>query len=294
MSPVPADVSVSHPAARFGPDRDTLVVFLVAFPALAVALNLLETLPVTDAVPGFASLRTALGMAVLAALTVALLRRDGVSVRSLGLHTRLAGPALLAVVALWTTLNLVAVAGAVGTGTTDALGFFYDRPLAAIVATVVVQYGFVAVGEELAVRGFLQNKLVAVLGGPETGRVRAAGIVLAAVTFGVLHVPDRLLTDGLAVGATVGSVLALAATGVAFGVIYDLTRNLYLVVFLHGTGNFYPLFVDLRALPDDAQAAFNVARVLGYVALVAAYRLWGPTPGESQQATRSDTAPGTD
>jgi membrane protease YdiL (CAAX protease family) len=285
---------MAHPATRFGRGRRTLLVFVVAFPALIVVLNLLEGVSVLNRIPGFDGIRTALGMTILVGLAVALLQREGVSLPELGFQTRLAVPALLGVAALWTVLNLAALAAAAGTGTTNAVGFLYDRPLPAIAGTVLVQYGFVAVGEELALRGFLQNKLVALFGGPERRRNRALGIVLMGLTFGLMHVPDRIVSDGLDAGALVGSVLVVALSGIAFGVIYDLTRNLYLVVFLHGTGNFYPLFVDVRALPDDLQVAFNAVRILAYVGLVLAYRAWGPTSGESHRGSESDAAAGTD
>jgi len=268
---------MTHPATRFGRGRGTLLAFLVTFPALTLALNLVENASTLAQFPGFDRIRITFGMTVLAGIAVVLLRRETVSLRALGLEARLAAPALLGVVALWTGLNAALTAAAVGTGTQSAFGFLYDRPLAAIAATVIVQYGFVAVVEELALRGFLQNKFVALLGGPNPRRNRALGIGLAALTFGLLHLPDRLLTDGLDAGALLGSVLVVTLSGLAFGVIYDLTQNLYLVIGLHGTGNFYPLFVDVTALPEDVQVAYNAVRLLGYVALVVAYRAWGPT-----------------
>jgi membrane protease YdiL (CAAX protease family) len=282
---------MSHPAASFDREWRSLLAFVAIVPVLVVAANLLEraVAPGARSPAGYAL--DAVAMTTFVGLAVALLRVDGVSLRDLGFGRDLAVPGLAAVAAVWLVLNAVAAAAAVATGAGDALGFMYDRPVAGVAVVVVVQYGFVAVGEELAVRGFLQNKLVALLGGPGAATTRALGVVLAATTFGVLHVPDRLLTDGLAPGALVGSVLGLALVGVVFGVVYDLTRNLYLVVGLHGTGNFYPLFVDLRALPEDARLAFTIARLLAFVGVVLAYRAWGPTPGARTSRPHSEATP---
>jgi len=277
---------VTHPAARFDRGWRTLLAFLAAVPVVVVAVNLVEgaVAPGARSPAGYAL--DAAGMTAFVALSAALLRADGVSLTRVGLGRDLAAPGLAAVAGVWLALNAVAAAAAVATGAGDALGFMYDRPLAGIAAAAVVQYVFVGVGEELAVRGYLQNKLTAVLGDPESVATRALGVATAAVTFGVLHVPDGLLTDGLAPGVLAGSVLSLALVGVVFGAVYDLTRNLYLVIGLHGTGNFYPLFVDLRALPEDARLAFTAARLLAFAGVVAAYRVWGPTPGARGPRTR--------
>jgi membrane protease YdiL (CAAX protease family) len=278
-------------AARFDRDWRTLAAFVAVVPALVLAANLLEGALAAGARSPAGYALDAAGMVLLAALAVVLLRRDGATFEAIGLDRGLAVSGLAAVAALWTALNAVAVAAAFATGSEAALGFMYDRSLAGIVAAVVINYVFVAVGEELAVRGYLQNKLTALLGDPGDRATRALGVVLAALTFGALHLPDRLLSDGLATGALAGSVLGLALVGVVFGVVYDLTRNLYLVIGLHGTGNFYPLFVDLRGLPDDARLVFTVARLLAYVGVVAAYRAWGPTAGGGARADAPGGAP---
>jgi membrane protease YdiL (CAAX protease family) len=72
----------------------------------------------------------------------------------------------------------------------------------------------------------------------------AVGIVAAGLAFALLHVPVYLLVRGEGVGALVGTLALLTATGLLYGAMYAATRNLCLVTFLHGIGNLWPLVVD--------------------------------------------------
>lgn len=139
-----------------------------------------------------------------------------------------------------------------------------------IVVGAVSEYVFVGPVEELAFRGYLQNKLVALLDTEYSRLDTALGIVGAAVTFSILHVPTEILLDGLSLSQIAGSLVLFVATGVTFRTIYAVTRNLYLVMFLHGIGNFWPLPVDpgLQAWPN-----WGIVLVL-YALLALLYRRW--------------------
>ena len=61
------------------------------------------------------------------------------------------------------------------------------------VGFAVVNWVFVGLAEELIARGYLQNKLIALLGDGARLRRRVAGVVLAALLFAARHVPQRLV-----------------------------------------------------------------------------------------------------
>jgi membrane protease YdiL (CAAX protease family) len=285
---------MTHPAARFSPSRRTLLAFVAVVPALVLAANVLETvLTQADAGPTLTYLRGLVFSAAIAALAVVLLRREGVALTDVGFDSRFAVSGIATVAGFWVVLNAAGIGFAFASGNADAVRFFYDMSLASIVGTVFAQYVVVAVAEEVAFRLYLQNKLVALIGGPAERTTRALGIVLMGLTFGLLHLPDRLLSDGLAPGTLAGSIVFLALSGIAFGVIYDLTQNAYLVVALHGTFNFWPLFVDLPALPSEFQSAFTALRFLGFVVVIWVARKWAPPAGRPANGSPAATEPPT-
>lgn len=85
-----------------------------------------------------------------------------------------------------------------------------------------VMFGFVAVVEELLYRGIIQRAFADRVG-------RGPGIVVASVLFGFMHsgygVPEE--------------ILLATAIGVCFGLVYEYTRSLVLVVLMHGTLNLF-------------------------------------------------------
>jgi membrane protease YdiL (CAAX protease family) len=195
------------------------------------------------------------------------LRREGTGLRDIGASRELLAPALAAFAALVVAVNLAALALALRGGGTPAFGFIYDGSPALVAAAVVNTYLFNGLAEELLTRGYLQNKLVVLLDGVDERVARATGVLGASALFAVLHVPT-LLQQGVAPSAIPLGLLPLLLTGVAFGVIYEVTRNLYLVALLHGIGNYWLLFVDPGPWPN-----WPVIMVL-YAGLVVGYRAW--------------------
>jgi len=202
---------------------------------------------------------------------------EGVTLRSIGLSRREFGPALVAVTGFLILLNLVVVGLVLLREARLSVGLFalYRSPPLSLTWTLIAvgavsEYVFVGPVEELAFRGYLQNKLVAVLNTGYSRLDTVLGIVGAAVAFSLLHVPTEILLDGMPLSQVVGSLALFVATGVTFGTIYAVTRNLYLVMFLHGIGNFWPLIVDpgLSAWPN-----WGVVLVL-YALLALLYRRW--------------------
>lgn len=78
-------------------------------------------------------------------------------------------------------------------------------------------------------------------------------------------------------------VKLLTLSGITFGSVYALTRNLLLVALLHGIGNFWPLIVDpgVGAWPN-----WGVVIIL-YGLVVVLYRQWDPV--QFRPTTSGDT-----
>jgi membrane protease YdiL (CAAX protease family) len=158
---------------------------------------------------------------------------EGGTLRSIGLSRREFGPALVVVTGFLILLNLIVVGLVLLREARLSIGLFAlyrSAPLNStrtlIAVGAVSEYVFVGPVEELAFRGYLQNKLVVLL---DTGYSRldtALGVVGAAVTLSILHVPAEILLDGLPLSQVAGSLVLFVATGVAFGAIYAVTRNL--------------------------------------------------------------------
>jgi membrane protease YdiL (CAAX protease family) len=225
--------------------------------------------------------------AVQLGIVVAVLRYEGVGHRDLGLERRLVAPALVSTGAVVVVVN-VAVAGlgmAAGTGVSFGVMAYYltppfDYPVDGLVARAATLYLLTGPIEELAFRGYLQNKVTA---GVDAGSARVrttVGIVAAALSFALLHVPVYLLVRGEGLGALVGTLALLTATGLLYGAMYAATRNLYLVMFLHAIGNLWPLVVDPGA---PVWPNYGVILVV-YVLLAVVYRRYttdggAATPG---------------
>lgn len=76
------------------------------------------------------------------------------------------------------------------------------------------------------------------------------------------------MAEGSGIGSAAGALVMPALSGAAFGTIYALTRDLYLVALLHGVGNFWPLVVD-----PGAGSWPNWGVIIGlYALVVVAYR----------------------
>lgn len=220
------------------------------------------------------------------ALVLLVLHFEGVRLRDLGLGRRQFISALAAVAGFLLAVNAV-VAGLMlfdsGQVSLEPFGLYLSAPMdysvTALVATGVAQYVFVGPVEEVAFRGYLQNKLT-VLVGRRSARFRTGvAVVATAVTFAVLHIPTLVLVEGAPTGQTVGTLFALTLSGVTFGTIYALTHNLFLVAFLHGVGNFWPLVVDpgIGAWPN-----WGVIAVL-YGLVVVSSRQWTSIPVPSPE-----------
>ncbi|WP_433631673.1 lysostaphin resistance A-like protein [Halomicrococcus sp. NG-SE-24] len=222
---------------------------------------------VSERILGMASSTVQIGIALL------VLRYEGVRLRDLGLSPQLLAPAMVAVGGVVLVLNGVVAGLTILGGTEVSVGVQSVPPNYSsfeIAVSGVYFYLFVGPAEELVFRGYLQNKLTALFEGGNDRTRRALGVVTAAVTFSLLHVPVIVLVGGVQLREMSGILLMLIFSGITFGTVYELTRNLYLVAFLHGIGDLWPLFVD-----PGSSAWPNWGVIFAcYALLVLLYRQW--------------------
>ncbi|MFC4447581.1 CPBP family intramembrane glutamic endopeptidase [Halorussus aquaticus] len=256
----------------------TAVGFVVAF-----ALLLTGAMPVKRAVSdasGPVTLAFRISVFVLlAGIALAALRREGIGIADLGLSSRHLLPAVATFGGVWVTLNLLGVGVAATTGNPWGLGFLRETTPVLVaglpaprVTTLLFYFLVVGMVEEFTMRGYLQTKVVALLGDDTRPRV-ALGILTASLVFGLGHVPSALVA-GASVRGAFSAVAVSAASGVAFGVLYETTRNLYFVGLLHGLGDTWPLVVDWMNWSGSALGAFLLGIAGIYLGAALAYRYW--------------------
>jgi membrane protease YdiL (CAAX protease family) len=220
--------------------------------------------------------------AVIAGAVWLLLRLDGVGVAELGLSRGHLARAAAAFGAVWLALNVW------GVGIATVAGNRWDIALIWYLPDIVTeQYGslpapwlifvllnFLVIGlvEEAAFRGYFQSKMIALLG--DTTRLHVAlGILATSVVFGVLHTPGALVS-GAGLGGALAAATLPAITAVLFGIIYELTHNIYLVAMFHGLGNTWPLVIDWPSWSGAALVGFWIGAACIYVGAIVGYRYW--------------------
>jgi membrane protease YdiL (CAAX protease family) len=253
----------------------TALGFVVAFATALVAL-----MPVKDAVADaspWAKVTFEFGtFVVLGGIGLLALRRDGVRLADLGLSSRHLLPGVAAFGSVWVALNVLGAGIAVATGNAWGLGLvwettpilFPDIPAARV--TTLVYFLVVGVVEEFVFRGYFQSKVIALVGDDTRPRI-ALGIAIAALVFGLAHVPGALVA-GAGVRGALSLTAITAASGIAFGVLYETTRNLYFLALLHALGDTWPMVVDWTSWSGTALGGSLVGVVVVYLAVALAYR----------------------
>ncbi|MFC6973554.1 type II CAAX prenyl endopeptidase Rce1 family protein [Halomicroarcula sp. GCM10025709] len=116
-------------------------------------------------------------------------------------------------------------------------------------------------------RAYLQQKIVA-LAGSETRRTVAAAVVVVAVLFALFHLP-RWLASGHGVGTALAvRLFGLALMGLAYGLVYAMTGNLWLVALFHATMNQPPFLVTV-SLPSELHLVVGLVEYTAIVSVVA-------------------------
>jgi membrane protease YdiL (CAAX protease family) len=270
----------------------TAVGFVVAFAAALVAL-----MPVKDAVADaspWAKVTFEFGtFAVLAAVGLVALRRDGVRLADLGLSSRHLFPGVAAFGGVWVALNLLGAGIAAATGNAWRIGLLFEttpilvQGIPAPWVTTLAHFLVVGAVEEFLFRGYFQSKVIALVGDGTRPRI-ALGIVISALVFGLGHVPGAMVA-GAGVKGAVSLSLITAVSGIAFGVLYELTRNLYFLALLHAIGDTWPMVVDWTSWSGTALGIFLVGIVVVYPAAALAYRYWALGTDLTPKIRRTDS-----
>lgn len=252
----------------------TAIAYVVAFPLAVFGTAYLTRAPdfVSELPVGATIAIEQTHFAVLALLTAFVLRREGVRLSSIGLSMGHLRSALIVFAAIWGVLNLLGIGIAEATGQEWGLELLWETQPEPIVIAALLQFFVVGLVEEFAIRGYLQSKLIA-LYGDETRLDVALGILSAALFFGLAHVPQGVLGGASPRGLVLG-VTVLTISGALFGLLYELTRNVFLVGWLHALGNTWILVVDWWSWTGVAFAGFSLGLFVVYFAGVLGYRRW--------------------
>lgn len=242
--------------------------------AFLVVTTLLATLFPLYVYPNLGTPGTLAAMGAAFAAVVLLawlaLRYEGVTAADVGLGRANVVPGVLVVVVCYLLVN--AVAAVLAFRETGAVRFAVpgDLSVTAWAVMAFLQLFLVGIAEELGFRGYVQNKLVAVLGGGDDRLRKAGAILLGVVLFTAWHVPQRVVGQGLTAPADVlGTLVVVGILGTLLGVLYEYTRNVVLGGFLHGTFNWSFVFVA----DAPGETAFLVVLPV-FVGLVWYYRRW--------------------
>jgi membrane protease YdiL (CAAX protease family) len=174
-----------------------------------------------------------------------MLRLEGIRARDIGFSWPHARSGTVWFVAIIIALNVLLLLVAVVTG--GQLSWSYtDLTPVLIIVYALINWVFVGIAEELVARAYMQNKLIALLGGGQRRFSKGLAIVVAAVLFALWHVPQRLLVAELDVSQIPLNLLLLLVAGLVFGVLYESTRNVVFVGLLHGAYNFAPVVANVR------------------------------------------------
>lgn len=203
------------------------------------------------------------------------LRAEGVSLAGIGISRDRVVPALAAVTGFYLLLNAVGIGLLLPTAGASAIGYQWTVPPVMALVAFIDALVFAALVEEVAFRGYLQSKVIAVL--PSITPFRGTlGVITASVLFTLAHVP-RVLTSGIPGTQALATYVALLLfSGLSFGLVYEYTQNLYLPILIHAAGNMPGtmgiVFFDSSALQDGTLAAYVLLYLTLVASLVVAYR----------------------
>jgi|GEM_PF-4844728 len=201
------------------------------------------------------------------------LTREGVRAKDVGLGRKHWIYGVVLFLIWWV---LVTAVDWVGSWVADLLGCSlsrldnYEWSLPTVLE-MVSKFIFVGFGEEIAFRGYLHNKLVAVT------KRRWSVIILAALMFGLWHTPADIATQGTLLAPLANSVLFALVGLLFFHLPYEWTGLLPFLALFHGWNDFLVL-ITLRA-------PTVVGAVAGYLLMgiaLWAYRQLGRQPGKEE------------
>jgi len=204
----------------------------------------------------------------LVCLTVGLFLSEGAALSSLLPNLRTTIAAVGCVLGYWVLYNLVAfslaLGGVTGFETTQSRAASHLLPYTAAFASSLL---FTAIPEEMFFRSYLQQKFIDLSGGG-TRRAIAIGVGAVTILFALFHLPNWFLGSGHGIGpALVSRLLGLAVIGLAYGLVYALTGNLWLVALFHATMNQPPFMIAVE-IPAGLHLVAGVVESATMVLLV--------------------------
>ncbi|MFB6193778.1 MAG: lysostaphin resistance A-like protein [Halobaculum sp.] len=195
-------------------------------------------------------------------------RREGWTLASVGLGRAALLPAVAAFGLFWLSAVAFGVATLAATG--GRIGFVFEVAwyweLVHTLLTLTVTNG---VSEEFVFRGYVQPVCVALAAGLSRRFAPAVGIVAASLLFGVAHIPLAVLGFDASLAAVPWVLLGNLIPGVAYGLLYYLTRNVWYTAFVHGFANAPLVPFDPAAVP-----AFTTVATLFALLIAVGYRRW--------------------
>lgn len=206
-----------------------------------------------------------------------IVRAEGVRFGDIGLSSTLVGPAILTVAVFYLALNGVGVGLALATADLSIIGYQWTEPPVVAIGEFLFGLVFVSLIEEIAFRGYVQSKCIALLGDDTHLRI-GLGIVGASVLFAAIHFP-RILTAGVPGSQELLTYVGLLLfSGITFGVLYEVTQNLYIPILIHAAGNMPGTigirFFDPSGLPFWATILYLGTYLALFVVMIAGYRWW--------------------
>lgn len=262
-----------------------LGVFLVALFAQAIATNAIANIWELGAdvtLLGFNALAVLLKVAFLAVIWW-FIHEDGIALAEIGLATSLLAPALVTVAGFYLLLNVVVIGLGLLVADSTVLGYQWTLPPLEVLGWFGMQLAIAAIGEELAFRGYIQSKVIALVGS-QTRVAIGLGILVQSVLFVALHGPRVVVSGipGTQALAAYGGILFLSAVG--YGVVYELTQNLYIPILIHAAGNMPGTigitFFDLGAFPAWMSIAYPLLYLALFAVVIVGYRRWALETGQ--------------
>ena len=116
---------------------------------------------------------------------------------------------------------------------------------------------FVGVAEEFLCRGWLLNEFLERFGNTKKGIWYS--IVISGIIFGLLHL-GNIYTLGQDIPTTITQVIAAAATGIIFGIIYYKTKNIWTLIALHGLWDFslFLSYISPVTMTTEVVSSFTI------------------------------------
>lgn len=226
------------------------------------------------------------------------LLQEGVEVAEIGLSTTLVAPAIGAVAVFYVALNVVGIGLGVLVAGSSVVGYQWPLPPIRAVAWFVYVLAVAGIVEELVFRGYIQSKVIALVGG-DTRLGIGIGIVVQSALFTASHAP-KVLTSGVpGTEAVTGLGGILYLSGLGYGILYELTQNLYIPILVHVAGNMLGaigiVFFDTGAFPPWAGVAYPRMYLALFSVVLVGYRRCafdaGRMPVRSARRDSTETAP---